>query len=66
MPRSLRHFNLAFIHKSVGLANSASAHAKNNERLEYLGDAILEAVVSDILYHRFPDEQEGYLSKLRS
>ncbi len=66
MPRSLRHFNLAFIHKSVGLANSASAHAKNNERLEYLGDAILEAVVSDILYHRFPNEQEGYLSKLRS
>ena len=38
----------------------------DNERLEFLGDAIIEAVVSDVLYHRFPEYAEGSLSKLRS
>ncbi|OXT09737.1 ribonuclease III, partial [Bacillus sp. OG2] len=38
----------------------------NNERLEYLGDAVLETMVSDILYMRYPDYDEGQLSILRS
>jgi len=38
----------------------------NNERLEYLGDAVLELIVSDYLYHQYPDEQEGLLTKYRS
>lgn len=38
----------------------------SNERLEFLGDAVLESVVSDILYNRYQDKQEGYLTTLRS
>lgn len=43
-----------------------SAHGSNNERLEFLGDAILDFVVSDIIYHEFTDASEGDLSKLRA
>ena len=39
---------------------------KGNERLEFLGDAILDMVVSADLYERFPEKQEGFLSKLRA
>ncbi len=39
---------------------------KGNERLEFLGDAILDMVVSADLYERFPQKQEGFLSKLRA
>lgn len=38
----------------------------SNERLEYLGDAILDAVIAEYLYHRFPEEDEGYLTKIKS
>ncbi len=48
----------ALTHRSVG--------CRNNERLEYLGDAILGFVVADALYHHFPDASEGQLSRLRS
>ncbi len=43
-----------------------SAGRRHNERLEFLGDAVLELVVSEALYHRFPDVDEGDLSRLRS
>jgi len=43
-----------------------SAGGMNNERLEYLGDAVLGFVVADALYHQFPDASEGQLSRLRS
>jgi ribonuclease-3 len=49
---------LALSHRSCG--------AKNNERLEFLGDAILSLVVSDFLYQKFADLQEGDLSRMRS
>lgn len=39
---------------------------KDNERLEYLGDAVIETVVSDILYHQFPGKKEGFLTSVRS
>lgn len=38
----------------------------NNERLEYLGDAVLETIVSDILFHHFPHKREGFLTSTRS
>ena len=40
--------------------------AKNNERLEFLGDSILGMVISSELYHRFPNEKEGVLTRLRA
>jgi len=39
---------------------------KDNERLEFLGDAFLDAVIGESLYHRLPDSEEGRLSKLRA
>lgn len=49
---------LALTHRSMG--------AKNNERLEFLGDSILGMVISSELYNRFPKEKEGVLTRLRS
>jgi ribonuclease-3 len=43
-----------------------SAAGSNNERLEYLGDAVLDTVVSEIIYRQMPDADEGALSRLRS
>lgn len=44
----------------------SSAASEHNERLEYLGDGILNAIIADILYHRFPNLREGELSRLRA
>jgi len=57
-PENLSLYELAFQHKSL--------HKKSNERLEFLGDSILDAVISEALYFRFPEKDEGELSKLRS
>jgi ribonuclease-3 len=43
-----------------------SAAGKNNERLEFLGDAVLDFVISDVVYHSHPDSPEGDLSRLRA
>ncbi len=43
-----------------------SAHNKHNERLEFLGDAILGAIIADYLYTRFPESPEGKLTRMRS
>lgn len=57
-------FDLALTHKSW--VNEHPGKSKSNERLEFLGDAILEFVVSKELYGRFPDQEEGYLTALRA
>ena len=56
-------FITALTHKSHYNENPDQQH---NERLEYLGDAVLELVVSSYLYQEFPQEQEGKLTKMRS
>ena len=58
-------YKLALIHKSASgvLENGQQI---NNERLEFLGDAVLEAVTSDYLFIEFPDKNEGFLTQLRS
>ncbi len=62
-PGNLNLYKLAFTHKS----NTSSKEAyMSNERLEFLGDAILDAVISDILYKRFPYKPEGELTRYRS
>lgn len=54
---------LALTHSSYANEHNMSV---NNERLEFLGDAVLEIVSSDYLYHKFPDEPEGNLTKMRA
>lgn len=54
----------ALIHRSY--LNENSGEAESNERLEFLGDAILEFVVSNYLYKKFPKEDEGHLTTLRA
>jgi ribonuclease-3 len=56
---------MAFIHKSASIVMQ-NGDVINNERLEYLGDAILDAVVADYLFKAFPDKNEGFLTKMRS
>lgn len=58
-------YKLAFIHKSASLRLS-DGMVINNERLEFLGDAILDAVVAEYLYQQFPFEKEGFLTQTRS
>jgi len=64
-PKNIQLYLLAFTHKSVESVNSSTSF-HNNERLEYLGDAVLDAAVSDMLYKRFPSADEGFLTKMRT
>jgi ribonuclease-3 len=61
-PRELSYFERAVTHRSL----NHSERDISNERLEFLGDAILDAVIAEYLYQRFPEEDEGYLTKIRS
>lgn len=65
MPHNLEIYHEALRHGSINYQTGIYT-GKNNERLEYLGDAILGAVVSDILYHNYPKRNEGFLTKARS
>lgn len=64
-PSNLKIYDVAVIHKSASKMNSQGNYV-NNERLEYLGDAILGAAIADFLYNRFPNQDEGYLTQMRS
>ncbi len=57
--------NIAIIHKSASTTVSDGKKI-NNERLEYLGDSILDAIVSNYLFAQFPSQNEGFLTKMRS
>ncbi len=54
----------AFTHRSA--VNEKSGSQSHNERLEFLGDAVLELVTTEFLFNRFPDKQEGELTNIRS
>ena len=64
-PHQLEVYRIAFAHKSHVYRNQ-KGRSYNNERLEFLGDAILEAVVSDIVFHHFERRPEGFLTSTRS
>jgi len=64
-PRTLRLYELAFLHKSASYT-LPDGSIVNNERLEFLGDAIIDAVVADFLFRNFPNEREGFLTRMRS
>ena len=65
IPRRTSYYKLAFLPKSA-LQKHPSGVRLNNERLEYLGDAVLDAIVADYLYKRFPEGDEGFMTKLRA
>jgi ribonuclease-3 len=65
LPGSIRLYEIAFIHRSASSV-CKDGHIINNERLEYLGDAILDAIIAGYLYDHFPLQDEGFLTQLRS
>ncbi len=58
-------FELSFIHKSYFYENGLSVSG-HNERIEFLGDAVLQLVITDYLYKNYPEKSEGELSQYRS
>lgn len=64
-PHKLEIYKVALAHKSADYRNR-EGNRLNNERLEFLGDAILEAAVSDIVFHHFENKREGFLTSTRS
>ena len=64
-PHKISLYQEALMHKSM-LAHAKSGSPLNNERLEFLGDAVLDAVVGEIVFHHFPKKREGFLTNTRS
>ena len=64
-PGNLKLYEIAFIHRSATFT-LPDGKKVNNERLEFLGDAILDAILSDFLFEKFPDANEGFMTKIRS
>lgn len=65
LPGKYELYALAFIHKSTARTDD-SGQVINNERLEYLGDAILGSVIGEYLFKKYPNQNEGFLTKMRS
>ena len=63
-PVRLSVFKQAFYHRSMNVDQSNKS--LNNERLEYLGDAILSTIVAEYLFKKYPAKDEGFLTKMRS
>ena len=62
-PARLHLFKTAFYHKSM---TNETPNQATNERLEYLGDAILSTIVAEYLFKKYPNKDEGFLTKMRS
>ncbi len=60
-PKHLPYYQLALSHRS-----QSETVAENNERLEYLGDAVLGSIVAEYLFKRYPTQPEGFLTEMRS
>ena len=63
-PANIALYKQAFRHSSS--SNEITEHLQSNERLEFLGDAILGAVVAEYLFKLFPTKDEGFLTQMRS
>lgn len=64
-PRNIEYYKIAMTHRSVSV-RTYRGKPINNERLEFLGDAILGAVVGDIVFRHFKNKREGFLTNTRS
>lgn len=65
LPNNVELYKLALVHRSASIVLDDGVTI-NNERLEFLGDAILEAIVSDYLFIEYPNSDEGFLTQMRS
>ncbi len=65
LPRNIQVYEEALLHKSSNM-RSEQGRPLNNERLEFLGDAILDAIIGDIVYRNFIGKREGFLTNTRS
>jgi len=68
VPKYLHFYNRAFTHKSMSKTtrHSGGQFDFNNERLEFLGDAVLDAVTAEYLFRKYPAHDEGFLTQMRS
>lgn len=66
IPRKVFLYKRAFTHKSISKKDNKSEIPLNNERLEYLGDALLDAVMAEYLFKKYPRKDEGFLTQMRS
>ena len=64
-PHNIEYYKQALMHKSIRKRND-KGKPLNNERLEFLGDAILDAVVGDVVYRHYEGKREGFLTNTRS
>lgn len=64
-PKNMGLYTQAFSHKSVAKKNTRGLKL-SNERLEFLGDSVISTIVSEYLFENFPNEDEGYLTQMRS
>jgi len=64
-PSNLRLYETAFIHRSASYTLPDGTRI-NNERLEYLGDAIIDTILSEYLFHLYPEATEGFMTKTRA
>lgn len=63
-PNHVHLFKMAFYHRSMNQDDSGTSY--NNERLEFLGDSVLNAIVAEYLFKKYPNKDEGFLTKMRS
>ena len=64
-PGNLRIYEIAFIHRSASF-KLPDGQKINNERLEFLGDSVLDMILSDFLFEKYPEAAEGFMTKIRS
>lgn len=64
-PSNLMIYEVAFIHRSASYT-LPDGQRINNERLEFLGDSVLDMILSDFLFEKYPDGSEGFMTKIRS
>jgi len=64
-PQNLELYHLAFTHRSAAKTGIALQKI-SNERLEFLGDAVLSAIVAELVFKQFPEKEEGFLTEMRS
>jgi ribonuclease III len=64
-PGNLQIYEIAFIHRSASFT-LPDGKKINNERLEFLGDSVLDGILSAFLFEKYPDASEGFMTKIRS